>query len=223
MADTNSTRVESIKVLLVDDQQLMRDGIKMLLELEDGIELAAEARNGNEAIRLYNQHRPDVVLMDIEMPNLNGIEATKKIRQLDQHARILILTTFGQEDYVSAALLAGAKGFLLKAVSGEELADGIRKVNNGESILDGQSTEVLLDSYRLLSQQTTKPNNALLNTREEQILKLIAEQKNNRSIAIKLQLAEGTVKNYISHILEKLHVRDRNQAVQAAKELGLID
>jgi DNA-binding NarL/FixJ family response regulator len=213
----------TINVMLVDDQQLMRDGIKMLLELEDDIQLTAEASNGREAVAIYGQQTPDVVLMDIEMPEMNGIEATRQIRALAPEARILILTTFGQADYVRNALLAGAQGFLLKAVSGKELAEGIRKVHKGESVLDGQSTEILLDSYRVLSQVKVPKGKPLLNVREVQILKLIAEQRSNREIAIKLQLAEGTVKNYISQILEKLNVRDRNKAVDVAKEKGLME
>jgi DNA-binding NarL/FixJ family response regulator len=213
----------TINVMLVDDQQLMRDGIKMLLELEDDIQLTAEASNGREAVAIYGHQTPDVVLMDIEMPEMNGIEATRQIRALAPEARILILTTFGQADYVRNALLAGAQGFLLKAVSGKELAEGIRKVHKGESVLDGQSTEILLDSYRVLSQVKVPKGKPLLNVREVQILKLIAEQRSNREIAIKLQLAEGTVKNYISQILEKLNVRDRNKAVDVAKEKGLME
>ena len=213
----------AINVMLVDDQQLMRDGIKMLLELEDDIQLTAEASNGREAVTIYGQQTPDVVLMDIEMPEMNGIEATRQIRALAPEARILILTTFGQEDYVRNALLAGAQGFLLKAISGAELAEGIRKVFKGESVLDGQSTEILLDSYRALSELKAPKGKPLLNVREMQILKLIAEQRSNREIAIKLQLAEGTVKNYISQTLEKLNVRDRNEAVSAAKEKGLME
>lgn len=212
----------TVNVLLVDDQQLMRDGIRMLLELEDDIELTAEASNGLEAVELYKQHSPDVVLMDIEMPQLNGIEATKMIKAINPDARILMLTTFGQEEYVRNALLAGGQGFLLKAVSAEELTNGIRKVCNGESVLDTQSTEVLIGSYRALSESTNTDTKPYLNTREEQILKLLAEHKSNRDIAVKLQLAEGTIKNYISQILEKLYVRDRNQAVKVAKEQGLI-
>jgi DNA-binding NarL/FixJ family response regulator len=215
-----------INVMLVDDQQLMRDGIKMLLELEDDIQLIAEASNGREAVNIYGQQIPDVVLMDIEMPEMpemNGIEATKKIKTLVPEARILILTTFGQENYVRNALLAGAQGFLLKAVSGKELAEGIRKVHKGESVLDSQSTEILLDSYRTLAQVKVPKGKPLLNVREVQILKLIAEQRSNREIAIKLQLAEGTVKNYISQTLEKLNVRDRNKAVSVAKEKGLME
>lgn len=212
-----------IKVLLVDDQQLMRDGIKMLLELEDDIELVAEAANGQEAISQYQQHKPDVVLMDIEMPLMNGIEATQKIKALNTDARILILTTFGQEAYVRKALLAGAQGFLLKAVSSDELTDSIRKINNGESVLDSSSTEILLDSYRALSEIKNTQAKSLLNVREEQILKLIAEHQANRDIAIKLHLAEGTVKNYISQILEKLQVKDRNQAVSVARNRGIIE
>jgi DNA-binding NarL/FixJ family response regulator len=212
-----------IKVLLVDDQQLMCDGIKMLLELEDDIELVAEASNGQEAISQYQQHKPDVVLMDIEMPLMNGIEATQKIKALNTDARILILTTFGQEAYVRKALLAGAQGFLLKAVSSDELTDSIRKINNGESVLDSSSTEILLDSYRALSEIKNTQAKPLLNVREEQILKLIAEHQANRDIAIKLHLAEGTVKNYISQILEKLQVKDRNQAVSVARDRGIIE
>ena len=221
--NNESSCTKPISIILVDDQQLMREGIKMLLELEDDINIIAEAYDGDEAVNLFDQHRPDVVLMDIEMPKINGIEATKRIKAIDHDARILILTTFGQEDYLRAALLQGAQGFLLKAISGEELADGIRKVNKGESVLDGQSTEVLLDSYRALSEKTHNLGKPLLNIREEQILKLISEHNNNRSIAIKLTLAEGTVKNYISQILEKLHARDRNHAVEVAKERGFID
>ncbi|SMF68248.1 two component transcriptional regulator, LuxR family [Alteromonadaceae bacterium Bs31] len=211
-----------IKVMLVDDQQLMRDGIKMLLELEDDIELIAEASNGREAVSLYEQHAPDLVLMDIEMPLMNGIEATRKIKAINAAARVLILTTFGQEDYLRDALLAGAQGFLLKAVSSDELTESIRKVNKGESVLDGHSTQVLLDSYRALSEVKRPKGKLLLTVREEQILKLIDKQKNNRDIAINLQLAEGTVKNYISQILEKLQVHDRNRAVRVAKERGLL-
>jgi len=212
-----------ITVLLVDDQQLMRDGIKMLLELEQGIELVGEASDGQQAVTRYNELNPDLVLMDVEMPGTNGIQATQKIRSLDPSARILILTTFGQEDYLHDALLAGAQGFLLKAVSGETLAQDIRKAHQGEPVFDTQSTELLLRSYRSLSDtQTAKPNH-LLNVRELQILNLISQRHNNREIAFKLELAEGTVKNYISQILEKLNVRDRNQAVVIAKEKGVID
>ncbi|MCA0899899.1 MULTISPECIES: response regulator transcription factor [Microbulbifer] len=212
-----------IKVLLVDDQQLMRDGIRMLLELEDGIELVAEASNGEEAVAAYTRYTPDLVLMDIEMPRMNGIEATKQIKALNPQARIIILTTFGQADYLRNGLLAGAQGFLLKAVSGAELAESIRKVYRGESALDGQSTELLLDSYRALSEAKNSQKKTLLSTREVQILELVALQYSNRDIAVKLQLAEGTVKNYISQVLEKLYVRDRNQAVRVAQEKGLLE
>jgi DNA-binding NarL/FixJ family response regulator len=219
----NEDEVMPIRIMLVDDQPLMRDGIKMQLELEQDIELCAEASNGQEAVTLYEQHEPDLVLMDIEMPVMTGIVATKKIKAINPDAHILVLTTFGQEEYVRSALLAGAQGFLLKAVSGDELAESIRKVHRGESVLDGQSIEVLLASYRTLLTRDAPTTKPFLNVREEQILKLIAEQKNNREIAVKLQLAEGTVKNYISQILEKLQVRNRNQAVRAATELGLLE
>lgn len=212
-----------ISVLLVDDQKLMRDGIKLLLELESDIECVAEATNGHEALANFKRHEPDVVLMDIEMPNMNGIEATKKIKALNPDARILILTTFEQENYVRNALIAGAQGFILKAVSGQELADSIRKVHQGKPALDELSTEVLLDSYRTLSYASESAAKPLLSVRELQILELIAKQCSNREIAIKLQLAEGTIKNYVSQTLEKLHVQNRTQAVTKARKQGFIE
>lgn len=211
-----------IKVLLADDQQLMREGIGMLLELEDDIALVAEASDGLEATTAYQQYQPDVVLMDIEMPTQDGIEATEVIIANDPAAKVLILTTFGQEDYVRRALLAGASGFLLKAVSGAELAGAIRRLYRGESVLDGQSTEVLLQSYRQLSNTQLGPQGELLTARELEILNLIAEHMSNRDIAHKLHLAEGTVKNYISQILDKLQVSDRKEAVEAAKAKFLL-
>jgi len=220
---TESKHGASISVLLVEDQQLMRDGIKMLLELEEGINLVGEATNGEEAVSLYKQKQPDVVLMDIEMPVMSGIEATKKIKILNPQARVIILTTFGQEEYLHNGLLAGAQGFLLKAVSGEELADSIRKMKRGQSVIDSRSTEILLNRYRSLVETNTNTKKPLLGAREIQILNFVAKQCNNREIACKLQLAEGTVKNYISQILEKLQARDRNEAVVIAKNQGLIE
>lgn len=212
-----------INVMLVEDQQLMRDGIRMLLELEHDIALVAEAGDGEEAIALYKEHRPDLVLMDIEMPGLDGIAATRRIKAFDEQARILILTTFGKEEYLRNALLAGAQGFLLKAVSSQELVDSIVKVHSGTPALDGQSIAVLLGSYRTMSQVNTASCSRLLLSREEEILKLIAGQLSNRDISSRLQLAEGTVKNYISQILDKLQVSNRNEAVQAARQQGLIE
>lgn len=212
-----------INVMLVEDQQLMRDGIRMLLELEHDIALVAEAGDGEEAIALYKEHRPDLVLMDIEMPGLDGIAATRRIKAFDEQARILILTTFGKEEYLRNALLAGAQGFLLKAVSSQELVDSIVKVHSGTPALDGQSIAVLLGSYRTMSQVNTGSCSRLLLSREEEILRLIAGQLSNRDISSRLQLAEGTVKNYISQILDKLRVSNRNEAVQAARQQGLIE
>ncbi|MDF2177947.1 response regulator transcription factor [Aliiglaciecola sp. CAU 1673] len=213
----------SIKVMLVDDQQLMRDGIKMLLDLETDIELIAEAGDGHEAVRLYQECAPDVVLMDIEMPGMNGIDATRQIKTLDAGAKVMVLTTFGQQEYLSNALLAGAQGFLLKAVSAEELSQSIRKISQGKAVLDSQSTEMLMESYRALSENNETNVKPFLTVREEQILKLLAKNTSNRDIADKLALAKGTVKNYVTQILEKLQAPDRYQAVRVAKEQKLID
>ncbi|ROQ19586.1 LuxR family two component transcriptional regulator [Marinimicrobium koreense] len=211
-----------INVMLVDDQKLMRDGLKVLLEYEGDFVVVAEANNGEEAVDLYRINMPDVVLMDIEMPKMNGIDAIRSINLIDPNARILVLTTFGQERYVHDSLIEGARGFLLKAVSGEELAANIRKVVKGESVLDAQSTELLLKSYRKISAARYLNEKQLLNDREKQILELIAENRSNQDIATKLHLAEGTVKNYVSQILEKLQVCSRGQAVTSAREKGLI-
>lgn len=211
-----------IDILLVDDQQLMRDGISMLLELEEDMALVAEAANGREAIELYQQHSPDVVLMDIEMPIMDGIEAAKRIIALDAKAKILVLTTFGKEEYVRRSLLAGARGFLLKAISGSELGSAIRKVHRGEAAVDAQSIDVLLQSYRDMAGALQNPSSTLLNRREQEILELIAQHKSNREIAVMLSLAEGTVKNYISQLLEKLQVHDRKQAVRVGRDKGLL-
>ncbi|MDO3387170.1 response regulator transcription factor [Gilvimarinus sp. SDUM040013] len=211
-----------INILLADDQQLMRDGISMLLELEEDMALVAEAANGREAIELYQQYSPDVVLMDIEMPTMDGIEAAKRIIELDANAKILVLTTFGQEDYVRRSLLAGARGFLLKAISGADLSSAIRKVQRGEAAVDAQSIGVLLQSYRDMAGTLQNPNSTLLNRREQEILELIAQHKSNREIAVMLSLAEGTIKNYISQLLEKLQVHDRKQAVQIGRDKGLL-
>jgi DNA-binding NarL/FixJ family response regulator len=216
-------KIMSIKILLVDDQALMRDGIRMLLELEADFSLVAEACNGVEALSLYKQHRPDVVLMDIEMPKMNGIDATQHIKNYDAQANILVLTTFGQEDYIRQALLAGAQGFVLKAISSEELTQNIRSIFNGETVLDNQSMELLINSYRGMAASQGARSNFLLSTREAQIIKLMANKLSNREIAEKLDLAEGTVKNYISQIYEKLNVKDRNQAIEKANELGLLN
>lgn len=212
----------TISVLMVDDQKLMLEGLSVLLDIEEDIQVCDMAFNGFEAIEKVKQHNPDVVLMDVEMPSLNGIEATKRIRQFNDQTKILMLTTFGQQDYLKQALINGANGFLLKAISGNELSEKIRSVHQGKTVLDEQSLHLLVDGFKAMALAPAAPQQTLLSVREEQILKLMADAMTNKEISDKLSLAEGTVKNYISQIFEKLHVKDRIKAVSIAREQGLI-
>lgn len=214
---------EPIRILLVDDQRLMREGLRTLLEMESDLEVIGEAGDGQEAVHTYAELKPDVVLMDIRMPIMNGVEATARLCQGWPEANIIILTTFDDDEYLFEGLRAGAKGYLLKDVSGEELATAVRAVAGGSALL-GSSV-----AQRVLSQVTgpglSKTTASLpepLSERELEILQLIAEGLSNPEIAGQLFLAEGTVKNYVSNILQKTNTRDRTQAVLKAQSVGLL-
>ncbi len=211
----------SIGLLLVDDQRLLRDGLRILLEMEDDLRVVAEAGDGQEALEAYAAARPDVVLMDIRMPQMDGVEATRRLLALDPRARIIILTTFDDDEYIFDALRAGALGYLLKDVSGTELAAAIRTVAAGGALIEPSvARKVLAEFSRLPAPAASTPLDNLTR-RERQILALIAQGLNNRQIATRLYLAEGTVKNYVSSILDKLGVADRTQAALWAREHGL--
>lgn len=217
--------MEPIRLLIVDDQRLMRDGLRTLMELEPDLEVAGEAEDGLAALEQYAALQPDVVLMDIRMPRLDGVEATRRLRQRYPEARVIILTTFDDDALVFDGLRAGALGYLLKDVSGGELAEAIRKVASGGALIEPSvARKVLAEFARLapaarpVQEQLVEP----LSERELEILKLIAQGANNRQIASQLYLAEGTVKNYISAILDKLAVEDRTQAALRARELGIL-
>jgi len=215
---------EPIRVLLVDDQRLMRDGLRTLLELENDIEAVGEASNGQEAIQAYADLQPDVVLMDIRMPVMNGVEATVRLCQDWPEANIIILTTFDDDEYLFAGLRAGAKGYLLKDVSGDELATAVRAVASGSALLGSSVAQRVLSQFA--GQNPAKPAASLpdpLSDRELEILQLIAKGLSNPEIAARLFLAEGTVKNYVSNILQKTDTRDRTQAVLKAQSLGLLN
>lgn len=214
-----------IRLLIVDDQRLMREGLRTLLELEPDLVVAGEAEDGASALEKFADILPDVVLMDIRMPRLDGVEATRRIRQRWNEARIIILTTFDDDALVFDGLRAGALGYLLKDVSGEELAEAIRKVAGGGALIEPSVARKVLAEFARLApparpfqEQLTEP----LSERELEILKLLAQGANNRQIASQLFLAEGTVKNYVSAILAKLGVEDRTQAALRARELGLL-
>ncbi|MDE0143399.1 MAG: response regulator transcription factor [Caldilineaceae bacterium] len=218
---------QEISVMLVDDQQLFREGMALLIESIDDMTLIGEAANGQEAIDLYAVLQPDVVLMDVQMPGINGVEAIRRICAQDRSAKIIILSTFGEDEYIFEGLRAGARGYVLKATESRALSDAVRAVNRGGVWMDVTSASKLVDEFiRLPSPSLHQGASGLMsepiNERELEILRLMARGLRNRDIARQLHLAEGTVKNYISSILRKLGVQDRTHAVARAKELGLI-
>lgn len=204
-----------IKVLLVDDQSLIRQGLRALLELEVDLEIVGEAENGENAINLVEQLQPDVVLMDIRMPIMDGVAATKEIQNRFPNTKVLVLTTFDDDEYVKAVLQNGAMGYLLKDTPSEELAVAIRAVDKGYSQLDPEIVKKLLTQFpSSLSKPTTSvpPSLAELTPREKEVLRLIATGASNREIAQELYISEGTVKNHVTNILNRLNLRDRTQA-----------
>lgn len=221
----------TIRILISEDQMLMRQGLHTVLELEPGFQVVGEAANGEEAIERYNELQqqgkgPDVVLMDIQMPVKNGVQATAAITTAHPGARVIILTTFDYEDYVFEAIKAGAMGYLLKDVPAEELTSTIRKVYAGEPFIQPKVASKLLVEFgrrgRTTANQSTGSVDEELSTREIEVLKLLAAGASNREIADKLVLAEGTVKNHVSNILSKLHAENRTHAANLARERKII-
>jgi DNA-binding NarL/FixJ family response regulator len=216
---------ESIRLLLVDDQRLMREGLRTLLELEEDLCVAGEAEDGAAALAHYAQLQPDVVLMDVRMPGMDGVEATRRLLGDWPDARVIILTTFDEDEYVFEGLRAGARGYLLKALSGEELATAIRTVHRGDALLDPAVTAKVMAEFARLAPPARPADSGLaeaLSEREREILILVARGLTNREIAQRLYLAEGTIKNYVTNILQKIGVRDRTQAALRARELGFV-
>lgn len=219
------TSTEAIRIMLVDDQRLMRDGLRTLLDLEPDLEVIGEAADGQGAINLYHDLQPDVVLMDVRMPGMDGVEATRRLCTRWDEPKIIILTTFDEDEYIFEGLRAGAMGYLLKAVSGEELAAAIRTVASGNAQIDPSVTRKVVAEFARLAEPAREPDAGFpepLTERETDILKLLARGLSNREIAEQLFLAEGTVKNYVTTILQKIGVRDRTQAALRGRELGLL-
>jgi DNA-binding NarL/FixJ family response regulator len=214
-----------IRVLIADDQALMRGGLRMILEAQPDIEVVAEAADGREAIEAALLHRPDVVLMDIRMPGVNGIEATRELLEANAAApRVLMLTTFDLDEYVYDALKAGASGFLLKNAPPAQLADGVRAIAAGESLLAPDITRRLIEEHVRRPRATSEVPSALqaLTEREVEVLRHIAHGATNTEIAETLVISEATVKSHVGRILAKLALRDRVQAVVLAYECGLV-
>jgi len=212
----------SIRVLIADDQALVRSGFRLILETRPDIEVVGEAANGEQAIVLANELEPHVILMDIRMPTLDGIEATRQIVASGSKTRILVLTTFDVDEYVYEAIRAGASGFLLKDVRPADLIDAIRLIADGNALLGPTVTRRLLDRFATANAQPDPTIISGLTERERETLQLLASGLSNAELAQKLFLSETTVKTHVSSILRKLGVRDRVQAVIAAYNAGLV-
>ena len=213
------------RILLVDDQRLMREGLRILLELEPDLQIAGEAEDGEAALEAYDSLQPDVVLMDVRMPGMDGVEATWRLRERWPAARVVILTTFDNDEYVFEGLRAGALGYLLKDVSGHDLAEAVRTVAAGGALIEPSVARKVVAEFARMAPPARSPGEGLaepLTEREIEILELVGRGLSNREIASRLSLAEGTVKNYVTTILQKLGARDRTQAALRARELGLL-
>ena len=219
-----------IRVLLVDDQALIRMGFRMLIESADDLEVVGEAQDGQAAIEQAAALRPDVVLMDVRMPGVNGIDATARIVEAHPETRVLVLTTFDLDEYAFAALRAGASGFLLKDAAPAELAAAVRTVASGEAVVSARITRRMLELFAghlpagaaVADPDAPHPRLADLTPREVEVLREVAEGLSNAEIAGRLFLSEATVKTHVGRILAKLGVRDRVQAVVVAYETGLV-
>jgi DNA-binding NarL/FixJ family response regulator len=212
----------TIRVLLADDQRLVRSGFRMILRAEPDIDVVGEAADGAEAVALARELDPDVVLMDVRMPNVDGIEATRRIIDGSGHApRVLVLTTFDLDAYVYEALRAGASGFLLKDAPEDQLVSGIRIVAGGASLFAPAVTRRLIERFADTAPPEPPPSLGELTPRELEVLRLVARGLSNAEIAAELVLSEHTAKTHVAHILDKLDLRDRVQAVVLAYESGI--
>lgn len=213
-----------IRVMLVDDQEMVRVGFRMILEAEADLTVVGEAANGEAAIATAPAARPDVVLMDVRMPVMDGIDACRLLRERHPQIRVMMLTTFDLHDHVHAALRAGASGFMLKDAPAEQLVDAIRVVADGDALLAPSVTRALIDEIarRPASDPASFPGLGALTEREVEVLRLMATGRSNAEIATELILGEATIKTHVGHILAKLAARDRVQAVVIAYESGLV-
>jgi DNA-binding NarL/FixJ family response regulator len=224
---------KKIRILLADDQELIRKGLTIILNHQPDLEVVGQASDGAEVIQQARALRPDVILMDLKMPNVNGIQATRQILSTQSRVQIIVLTTYDTDDWVFDAIRAGAVGYLLKDATTDTLAEAVRSVMRGESQIDpAVARRVLREFQHLTPQRADEPEPEAppaemvleeLTGREEEVLQLLAEGLSNKDIATQLVLSEGTVKNHISAILSKLHANDRTQAVVTALKRGLVD
>lgn len=212
-----------IDVMIVDDHEVVRVGLRSLLEMAPDIRVVAEVADGDQVISEAERSRPSVVLMDVRMDRMNGIEACRALKEVLPDVGVLMLTSYGTRDEVLAALMAGASGFLLKNVDSAALMDAVRTVAAGESLLDPAVTKGVTDRLVQLAGQTEDPRIATLSEREREVLRLVAQGRTNKEIAESLVISAATARNHVSHILEKLGMRSRTEAAAFAVELGLRD
>jgi len=215
----------SIRILIADDEAIVRDGLRAIVEHERDLEVVGEAADGEQAVAAARELEPDVALLDIQMPNVDGVEATRRLLALPRPPRVLILTTFDRNEYVYESMRAGASGFLLKDVRRGQLTDAIRTVVDGDTLVAPTITRRLIEEFCRRPSLTggTPPTLADLTARELEVLQLVAGGLSNTEIAATLVVAETTVKTHVAHILGKLGLRDRAQAVVAAYETGLVE
>ena len=213
-----------IRVLIADDQALVRGGFRLILEAQKDIEVVGEAEDGEDALAQARDLRPDIVLMDIRMPKMDGLEATRRLVSANGESRVLVLTTLDADEYVYEAMKAGASGFLLKDVRPEQLADAVRVVASGDALLAPVITRRLIEDFVRRPPPGSGPPTEVteLSERELDVLKLIAQGLSNAEIAAALFLSEATIKTHVTHILAKLRLRDRVQAVVLSYECGLV-
>ncbi|REF30040.1 response regulator [Calidifontibacter indicus] len=209
-------------IVIVDDQELVRTGLRMIFSAEDGLSVVGEAADGSTAVDLVHRLRPDVVLMDIRMPSVDGIEATRRITRSTPDVRVVMLTTFDRSQLVYDSLVAGASGFMLKDAPGAQLVSGVRAVARGEELLAPSITRRLIEEFTRAGRHGSPPGYAALTEREQEVLTLVARGLSNAEIAAHLFVTVETVKTHVSRMLAKLGLRDRVQAVVLAYEHGLV-
>ena len=218
--------MKKIRLMLVDDQSLFREALRTLLALQPDFEIAAEAENGERAVTLARTHKPDVILMDLRMPVLGGVEATRRVVTALPAARVVVLTTFEEDEEIFAAMRAGAVGYLLKACSAEKLCESVRAAAMGTSVLEPSvAARMMAELNRLTAKEGRRNAQPLadpLSERELAVLKLLAAGCSNKEIGARLNITEGTVKNHMTNVLGKLGVLDRTQAALKARELGYL-
>lgn len=210
-----------IRVLLADDHAMFRQGLKSLLESEPDIRVIGEANSGRDAVRYAADTKPDVIVMDIQMPELDGVKATQSILEINPNANVIILTMYRQDSYVFEAVKAGARGYLLKDVDATVLIDAIRRVTEGETLLDPEMAQSVLEDFRVKKESLPDEKRGDLTEREAAILRLLAQGSSNQEIALKLNISEKTVRNRLSEIFAKLQLNNRTQAALYAIREGL--